>query len=295
VFDGYSGYGVFRPHAYRYWFLHDEVQLMLSAEELGPKVIEAIQACRAPVVVLDQWSETLPRRSIATSRRITGPRGSGIFKCANPPPTAQQEVNDDRHRCPEDEGDAGLPRTEDRTLLFVVPPSMTVLDVGVASEAAEGMPARNYFLKTFRYAPPCYTGLGIDDLDGMDACSPGNGSSDTRAEGFPFSDREFDWVFSNAVIEHVGDDRAQLAFLNEMVRVAKHVFFTTPNQFFPIELHTGALLLHWSGTASSPGTSAASRGSTCGTCGCFPAGACADCWTPPMPGTTRSAATGSSD
>jgi hypothetical protein len=60
VFDGYSGYGVFRPHAYRYWFLHEEVQAMLSGDELRRGVIDAIEQSRAPIAVRDQWSGQLP-------------------------------------------------------------------------------------------------------------------------------------------------------------------------------------------------------------------------------------------
>lgn len=60
VFDGYSGYGVFRPHAYRYWFLHDEVQLMLSDDERGPQVIEALERSRTPIAIVDRWSAALP-------------------------------------------------------------------------------------------------------------------------------------------------------------------------------------------------------------------------------------------
>jgi hypothetical protein len=74
VFDGFSGYGVFRPHAYKYWFLHEEVQLMLSDKELGPDVIEALQRTRAPLVVCDQYSATLPaavHRYIARNYRAT--------------------------------------------------------------------------------------------------------------------------------------------------------------------------------------------------------------------------------
>ena len=75
VFDGYSGYGVFRPHAYKYWFLHDEVQLMLTEEELGPKVIEAIEQCRAAVVVLDDWSKALPDMVASYLREKYEPTG----------------------------------------------------------------------------------------------------------------------------------------------------------------------------------------------------------------------------
>lgn len=55
----------------------------------------------------------------------------------------------------------------------------------------------------------------------------------------PFQSRTFDWVFSNAVIEHVGNQEKQLAFANEIRRVARRGYFvTTPNKYFPIEPHT---------------------------------------------------------
>ena len=50
---------------------------------------------------------------------------------------------------------------------------------------------------------------------------------------------------NGGVIEHVGNDEAQLLFINEMLRVAKNVFFTTPNKYFPIEAHTNIFFLHW--------------------------------------------------
>jgi SAM-dependent methyltransferase len=54
----------------------------------------------------------------------------------------------------------------------------------------------------------------------------------------PFADGAFEWVFSNAVIEHVGDWEDQRHFANEIRRVAsKGYFVTTPNRYFPIEPH----------------------------------------------------------
>jgi hypothetical protein len=54
----------------------------------------------------------------------------------------------------------------------------------------------------------------------------------------PFADRSFDWVFSNAVIEHVGSRRRQELFASEIRRVARTGYFvTTPNLYFPIEPH----------------------------------------------------------
>jgi len=55
----------------------------------------------------------------------------------------------------------------------------------------------------------------------------------------PFADGSFDWVFSNAVLEHVGGAERQRKFAEEISRVAKYGYFvTTPNKFFPIEPHT---------------------------------------------------------
>jgi ubiquinone/menaquinone biosynthesis C-methylase UbiE len=55
----------------------------------------------------------------------------------------------------------------------------------------------------------------------------------------PFECGSFDWVFSNAVIEHVGDWDKQKKFADEIRRVATRGYFvTTPNKFFPIEPHT---------------------------------------------------------
>jgi len=52
-----------------------------------------------------------------------------------------------------------------------------------------------------------------------------------------FEDNSFDVVFSNSVIEHVGDYHAQRQMANEAMRVGKRYFIQTPNFFFPIEPH----------------------------------------------------------
>jgi len=122
---------------------------------------------------------------------------------------------------------------------------MSVLDVGVSAEHRDRHPLENYFLKQFRYASNYYTGLGVQDLRSMSALYPGKTFVSYSGGRFPFRDQEFDFVHSNAVIEHVGDDDAQLLFINEMVRVAKVAYFTTPNKYFPIEAHTNIVLMHW--------------------------------------------------
>jgi len=53
-----------------------------------------------------------------------------------------------------------------------------------------------------------------------------------------FKDQEFDIVFSNSVIEHVGDYEQQRKMAQEVQRVGKTYFIQTPNLFFPIESHS---------------------------------------------------------
>lgn len=52
-----------------------------------------------------------------------------------------------------------------------------------------------------------------------------------------FEDGEFDIVFSNSVIEHVGEYNDQQKMANEIKRVGKRYFVQTPNRYFPIEPH----------------------------------------------------------
>lgn len=55
----------------------------------------------------------------------------------------------------------------------------------------------------------------------------------------PYPDESFDWVFSNAVIEHVGDRSKQEMLAREMQRVARVGYFmATPNKHFFLDPHT---------------------------------------------------------
>jgi ubiquinone/menaquinone biosynthesis C-methylase UbiE len=53
----------------------------------------------------------------------------------------------------------------------------------------------------------------------------------------PFSDRYFDIVFSNSLIEHVGDFAAQTQVAREIYRVGQSYWIQTPYKHFPIEPH----------------------------------------------------------
>ena len=61
----------------------------------------------------------------------------------------------------------------------------------------------------------------------------------------PFETNSFDIAASNAVLEHVGSFEKQVLFVGELCRVARRVFITVPNKFFPVEHHTALLLAHY--------------------------------------------------
>jgi hypothetical protein len=53
-----------------------------------------------------------------------------------------------------------------------------------------------------------------------------------------FKDGEFEVVFSNSVIEHLGDLPSQRAMASEVSRVGQRYWIQTPNRYFPIEAHS---------------------------------------------------------
>jgi hypothetical protein len=57
------------------------------------------------------------------------------------------------------------------------------------------------------------------------------------ARAMIFEDGTFDIVFSNSVIEHVGELDDQRKMAKEVQRVGKRYFIQTPNKYFPIEPH----------------------------------------------------------
>ena len=117
-----------------------------------------------------------------------------------------------------------------------------ILDVGFTN--TEYSNTDNYLEKNYKYQNKI-TALGVGEShEEFSQKYPQIKAVLYSGGDFPFVHNQFDIVWSNAVIEHVGDINKQEKFLREMLRVGKKIFFTTPNKLFPIEIHTRVPLLH---------------------------------------------------
>ncbi len=126
----------------------------------------------------------------------------------------------------------------------VVDRNYTILDVGVSYN--EYSPFDNFLEKNYTQKKKI-TGLTIDkDLNPFKKSYPDIPIFYYNGSIFPFKNEAFHVVYNNAVIEHVGGIDKQILFLKEMLRTSSEiVFFTTPYKYFPVEMHTNMLLLHF--------------------------------------------------
>ena len=119
----------------------------------------------------------------------------------------------------------------------------TILDLGVTEDAVHA--ESNYFEQWYPHKGNIVC-AGVEDASHLEQQYPGIRFQRIVAhEPLPFADKHFDIVFSNAVIEHAGSRAQQRRFLAEALRVAKRFFITTPNRWFPVEMHTALPLLHY--------------------------------------------------
>jgi SAM-dependent methyltransferase len=131
-----------------------------------------------------------------------------------------------------------------RTLLQPGPDS-TVVDVGVTDAPFGGGSTDNFFEALYPW-PERVTAVGNTELHRFRAAFPAVHVVRADGRALPFEDGAFDLGFSNAVVEHVAGGReGQRAFIHELCRVANRVFVTTPNRWFPLEVHTLLPFAHW--------------------------------------------------
>ena len=121
-----------------------------------------------------------------------------------------------------------------------------VIDIGAAVENKLER-GTNFFEVMYPYKKNL-TALGLGSVSGsieFEKNFPDVNLIIGNCLNIPFEDDYFDIAFSNAVLEHVGNRENQKKFISEIIRVSKKCFIATPNKWFPIELHTMLLFVHW--------------------------------------------------
>ena len=117
-------------------------------------------------------------------------------------------------------------------------PATTVLDVGAdevgfgADGGHTGCATHNFFEELYPW-PGRITALGLHDGAGFRSHYPQIPYVSGDACALPFPDQAFDVVFSNAVIEHVGDIGRQRQFVAEALRVGPAGVHHDPEPLVP--------------------------------------------------------------
>jgi SAM-dependent methyltransferase len=118
----------------------------------------------------------------------------------------------------------------------------TILDVGVSDVVTD---AANMLERKYPH-PERITAAGLGEGGAFRDAYPKVTYRQIEANRpLPFTDQAFDIATSNAVLEHVGSVPHQVVFVRELSRVAKRVFISVPNRYFPVEHHTAIPLLHF--------------------------------------------------
>jgi len=127
-------------------------------------------------------------------------------------------------------------------------PRTTIVDVGVGDTGFDTEPgialSHNFFEAMYPW-PERITAVSDVPLPNFAREFPAVSCVTASGTELPFGDDEFDIAFSNAVVEHVGSREDQRRFVHELCRVAPRVFVSTPNRWFPVEVHTRLPLVHW--------------------------------------------------
>lgn len=121
--------------------------------------------------------------------------------------------------------------------------SFRVVDIGVSSE--EDIGGTNMFEKLYKY-PKKLTLATIENSQKLAKLYPTSKIVKIfPGKNLPFADKTFDVAVSWATVEHVGGYKEQEFFINELMRIAKKVFITTPYRGCFYEPHSGFPFVHW--------------------------------------------------
>jgi len=121
---------------------------------------------------------------------------------------------------------------------------MRVLDVGAQSDSpgAEALQLVDVYPWTSRISA---LNLLPEHIENIRRRHPDVDARVGDARELPWPDKHFDLVYSNAVIEHVGNFEDQRRMASEIMRVGKRWFVTTPNRWYPFEFHLRLPFVTW--------------------------------------------------
>lgn len=118
----------------------------------------------------------------------------------------------------------------------------TIIDIGVDPWLGGNT---NYFEKWFTL-PNKLTCLGVhSDFSKFKQAFPNFNLLEFNGIDFPSFENKFDFAFSNAVIEHVGNYNKQVMWLSEIRQISNILLITTPNRWLPFETHSMTFFIHW--------------------------------------------------
>jgi hypothetical protein len=118
----------------------------------------------------------------------------------------------------------------------------SIIDIGVDTSLGG---TTNYFEKWFML-PNKLTCFGVkSDFSKFRKEYPKFELIEFDGEHYPVFEKKFDFAFSNAVIEHIGNFTKQVKWLSEIKKITKLLFITTPNRWLPFETHSMTFFFHW--------------------------------------------------
>jgi len=125
--------------------------------------------------------------------------------------------------------------------LFPLQPGLRTLELGGELGAGKALVLENH------PDTSCVTlvNLNAEAVEAVRKAHPKVRAEVADARQLPFADQAFDLVFSNAVIEHVGDFEDQKRMAEEIMRIGRAWFVTTPNRWFPFEFHLRLPFVSW--------------------------------------------------
>jgi len=122
-------------------------------------------------------------------------------------------------------------------------PGRRLLDLGVTPDTH--LPDSNFLERWYPHSADI-TMASVEDCTALEAVFPGTTFVRIQPDqALPFPDAYFDVGFCSAVLEHVGGAAQQRFVIQELLRLCRSVFLTTPDRAFPIEVHTFLPVLHW--------------------------------------------------